>query len=210
MIFIAAIIGLGDDNMEEEKIALTAGATNGSYNSSFLGNQEEYVAEDYRENETYLMEERKSVIILVYEDQFGQKYLDEYTLATLAGVTKYTEYKYADGSSMTVSDYILLHKKNAVPEGYESATRRFHDFSEDYPFNSQLELYVVTDEQLAELIANFKRSKPDLDVTTEIREVELKTINEENNDKGYSELARMINEPGEKNNNNYNSVKFNK
>ena len=86
--------------MEEEKIALAAGATNGLYGSDFLGNQEFYVDENYKSGEDYLTKNKKSAAILVYEDQFGQKYLDEYTLAALTGVTRYTEYQYSDGSSI--------------------------------------------------------------------------------------------------------------
>lgn len=192
--------------MEEEKIALAAGATNGLYGSDFLGNQEFYVDENYKSGEDYLTKDKKSAAILVYEDQFGQKYLDEYTLAALIG--KYTEYKYADGSSMAVSDYILLHKRDAVPEGYESVTRKFPDFSGTYPFNSELELYEVTDEQLAELIVNFKKMNPDLDVTTEIRRIELKKINEEKNGNEYSELSEMMNGPKE--DEDYSSINFKK
>lgn len=194
--------------MEEEKIALAAGATNGLYGSDFLGNQEFYVDENYEGGEDYLTKDKKSAAILVYEDQFGQKYLDEYTLAALTGATRYTEYHYSDGSSMAVSDYILLHKKDAVPEGYESVTRKFPDFSGTYPFNSELGLYEVTDEQLAELIANFKKMNPELDVTTETRRIELKKINEEKNGNEYSELSEMINGPKE--DEDYSSINFKK
>lgn len=136
------------------------------------------------EEEINLASASQEVIgILVYLDEKEKKYLDVRTLMFLTGYEPSTKYVYPDGSEIVVSDSILIGKPGDVPEGWISSEKVFKDFSSTYPYDKELELYEVTDDELAELIARYETSHPNVRIGVDYKKIS--RDKERNKDKIY-------------------------
>ena len=131
---------------------------------------------------------KQSAIVIVYQDENGEKYLDAETIATLVQANYY-EYDYPQEQQFIVSAEILRTKGASVaPDGFTSVKRVLPDFSSVLPHDEEFNLYKVITEQLNELISNFEKNNPQIFVQIEKKPI-VHGLNYKND---YSEKADSI------------------
>ena len=138
-----------------------------------------YASNNFIENNPSL-DQQKSAIVIVYQDENGKQYLDAETIAALVQ-TIYYEYDYPSGHQFIVSAETLRTKATPVaPDGATSIKRVLPDFSSLLPYDEEFDLYEVNIEQLDELLSNFEKNNPQLSVQTQIKYI-FHNINYKNN-----------------------------
>ena len=125
------------------------------------------------------------VVLLVFDDEKGNKYIEEGALRVLQGYDKMSEYVGKDGFSFITSDVQLLKKQ--VPNGLEYKKEVKPDLSKEYPYDFKTGMYKVTDEELRFLIINFEKMYPSLRV-----EIDLKHIDELTNDNSINKIEKRM------------------
>lgn len=129
---------------------------------------------------------RKIVGILVYVDEEKKKFLDVRTLMFLLGYEPSNKYTYLDGKEIIASDSILINKPDEIPSGWVKREDVFPDFSNIYPYDKELGLYEVTDEQLDELIRNYETYHPDVKISVTYEDIVRKKGKHNKNINDYS------------------------
>ena len=77
--------------------------------------------------------------LLIFEDEKGNKYIEEDALRVLLGYEKMSEFVGKDGFSFITTDEQLLKKQ--VPNGLEYKGEVKRDLSKEYPYDFKIGMY---------------------------------------------------------------------
>ena len=155
--------------MKEEQVAVATQLNEGLENYDYQTELNKIL------NENTISINKKTVVLRVYVDENGKKYLGGPELTSMNGMEPSFVYHYADGREISVSPNIMRDKPaGEVPEGYISTETRYPDFSGSYPYNKELGLYEVTDEDIAKIKAAYEAMHPDIEVVIEFQKITTK------------------------------------
>ena len=97
-------------------------------------------------NEKKYSEDKSRVVYVLVQKDGDVTYLDASTITALMCMDKINTYTYPDGSVYIVTDSTVVNK--GVPSGHVSFRDKNFDFSSILPYNDELGLYEVTEEQI--------------------------------------------------------------
>ena len=105
-------------------------------------------------HEQYRNENSRRLLVKVYVDEDNEKYLDEDTIIYLLGVEKLSEYKDIDGQTYISSKDNIINK-GKPQDMYFNGLIKSKSLN-GYQYDSVLNLYKLSEEQLYELLKNYE------------------------------------------------------
>ena len=101
----------------------------------------------------------QNIVLNIYKDINDKKYIEPSALASLLGMGKDYSFVYGDHVEIK-SDTELLQDIKDNGESPIYSEGRYPDFSSEYTYDKVLDMYEVSDEQIANLISIFERNNP--------------------------------------------------
>jgi len=121
---------------------------------------------------------KKTIVLKIYEDENGKKYIDAPALTSMKGMEPSFQYTRPDGQIVSVSSSLLRDKPaDEIPNDFVSSKTVYPDFSSEYPFDPVTGMYEVTDADIAALVELYESMYPDVEVIVEIEKISSKKFN---------------------------------